>query len=141
MRLFRAMVDSCSSSSRGEEEHAILLGALAVLQQIDNEENKEKLRKRTRWWVRPRIAQHQQFGAFNALVREIEVEDQRAFVNFVRMVVQQFHHLLDVVSPYIIHKDTPMHDAIPPAEHLAVTLCFLATSILHTCVNVKLTFQ
>ena len=42
MRLLTAMADSCSSSS-GEEEHAIMLGALAVLQQIDTEEKKEKV--------------------------------------------------------------------------------------------------
>ena len=38
--------DSWSSSS--EEEHAILLGALAALQQINDEEEKEKLKKRKR---------------------------------------------------------------------------------------------
>ena len=37
--LFTAMADSCSSSS--EEVHAILLSALAVLQQIYDEEKKE----------------------------------------------------------------------------------------------------
>ena len=42
--LFTAMADSCSTSS--EEEHAILLGALAVavLRKIDDEENKEQLK-------------------------------------------------------------------------------------------------
>ena len=39
--LFAAMADSCSSSS-SEEDHVILLGALAVLQQIDDEYNTEK---------------------------------------------------------------------------------------------------
>ena len=61
-------------------------------------------------------------GAFNALVRELEMEDPRAFANFVRMDIQQFHHLPDLVTPYITHKDTQMRDAIPPAERLAVTL-------------------
>ena len=43
---FTAMADSWSSSS---EEHAILLGALAVLQHINDEEEEEKLKKRKRW--------------------------------------------------------------------------------------------
>ena len=38
MCLFTAMADCCSSS---EKEHAILLGALAVLQQIDERKNEE----------------------------------------------------------------------------------------------------
>ena len=45
--LFTAMADSCSSSSK---EHPCLHSALAVLQQIDKEEKKEKLKKRKRWW-------------------------------------------------------------------------------------------
>ena len=132
------MADNNSGSSSGEDEHAILLGALAVLQQIDTKEKQEKLRKRKRCWVRPWIARRQQLGAFSALVREIEVEDPRAFPNFVGMDIQQFHHLLDVVSPYITHQDTAMRDAIPPAERLAVTLRFLATGILNNCVNVSM---
>ena len=132
------MADSCSSSI---EEHAILLGALAVLQQIDDEEKKEKLEKRKRWWVRTWIARSQQFGAFHALMKEIKVEDPRTFAKFVRMDAQQFQCLLDSVSPLIVHKNTTMRDTIPPAERLAVTLRFLATSILRNNVNVMLTFQ
>jgi len=99
---------------------------------------KEKLTKLKRWWVRPWIARRQQLGAFNGLVRELEMEDPRAFTNFVRMDIQQFHHLVDLVTPYITHKDTAMRDAIPPAERLAVTLRFLATGILNNCVNVSM---
>ena len=40
--LCSAMAERCSSS---DVEHAILLGVLAVLQQIDEEEKKEKLKK------------------------------------------------------------------------------------------------
>ena len=36
------MADSCSCNS--EEEHAIMLGALAALKQINDEEKKENLR-------------------------------------------------------------------------------------------------
>ena len=120
------MADCCSSRS-SEEEHAILLGALAVLQQIDDE---EKLKKRQKWWFRPRIARRQQFGAFHALMKDIKMEDPRAFANFVRMDAQQFQYLLDAVSPLVVHKDKAMLDAIPPAERLAVTLRFLATNSL-----------
>ena len=43
------MADSCSSSS--DEDHAILPGALSVLQQIDDEENKETLKKPKGWFA------------------------------------------------------------------------------------------
>ena len=69
------------------------------------------------------------------------MEDPRTFANFVGMNAQQFQYLLDAVSPLIVHKDTTMHDAIPPAERLAVILRFSATIILHNYVNVMLTFQ
>jgi len=57
------------------------------------------------------------------------------------MDAQQFQYLLDGVSLLIVHKDSAMRDAVPPAERLAVTLSFLATRILHNYVNVMLTFQ
>ena len=105
---FTAMGDSCS----GSEEHAILLGALAVLQQISS-----------------------------ALMQEIKMEDPKAFANFVRMDAQQVHYFLDAVSPFIVHKEAAMRDAIPRADRLAVTLRFIAITILHNYVNVMLTFQ
>ena len=62
--------------------------------QINDEEEKEKLKKRKRLWVRVSIARRQQFGAFHALVKDIKVEDPRTFPNFVRMDAQQFQYLL-----------------------------------------------
>ena len=47
--LFTAMAHSCSSNS--EEDHVILLGALAVLQQIDDEEKKQKQKQKTKKMV------------------------------------------------------------------------------------------
>ena len=86
------MAETWSSSS--EEEHAILLGALAVLQQINDEEEKEMLKKWKRCWVHLSIGRRQQFGAFQALVKEIKVEDPRTFINVVRMDAQQFQYRL-----------------------------------------------
>ena len=115
--------------------------AVHVLSKLMTNKRKKKLKKRKRWWVRPWIARRQQFGAFHALMKEIKVEDPRAFANYVRMDAQQFQYLVDAVSPLIVHEDTAMHDAIPPAERLAVTLRFLAIRILHNYVNVMLNFQ
>ena len=54
-----------------------MFGALVVLQQIDNEGKKEKLRKRKRRWVRSWIARRQKFGAFDGVMKEIKVEDPK----------------------------------------------------------------
>ena len=78
-----------------------------------DDEEKEKLKKRKRWWVRLSTARRQQFGSFHAPMKEIKVEDPRTFANFVRMDAQQFQYLLR-------RKDTAMSDAIPLAERLAV---------------------
>ena len=69
--------------------------------------------------VHPWIARSQWFGTFHALLKEIKVEDPRAFANFFRMDVHQFQYILDAVSPLFVHKDIANHNAIPPAEHLA----------------------
>ena len=74
-------------------------------------------------------------------MKEIKVEDPRTFANFVRMAAQRFQYVVDAVSPLIVHKDTAMRDALPPAERLAVTLRFLGTLILHNHVNGRLTFR
>ena len=104
--LFMAMTDSCSSSSSSsnEEEHSILPGAVAVLQQID--EKNQRLKKRKIWWVSPWIAW------VHVLVKEVKVADARAYANFIWMDVQQFLYLLDTVSPLIVHKDTAMRNAV-----------------------------
>ena len=87
------MADSCSSSTG--EVHAILLGALAVLQQIDNEEKKEKLKKRNKM-----VDSLKDCAAL--AVRRMSCSDEGngsggphiTFANFIRMDTQQFEYLL-----------------------------------------------
>ena len=81
------------------------------------------------------IARTQKFGTFHALMKEIKVEDPRAFANFVQMDVHQFQYLIDAVLPLFIHKDIAMHNGIPPAEYLAVTTSLFSNK-LHNYVNV-----
>ena len=44
------------------------------------------------------------------------------------MDTETFDELLSKVGPFITYQDTCMQKAIPPAEGLALTLHFLATS-------------
>ncbi|XP_046573230.1 uncharacterized protein LOC124281247 [Haliotis rubra] len=78
-------------------------------------------------WVRPWIARRSDLGAYKALMRELEAEDTKSFVNFLRMDRESFDQLLGRVSPMITKADTPMRDSIPPGEKLAITLRYLAT--------------
>ncbi|XP_071115879.1 uncharacterized protein [Haliotis cracherodii] len=87
-----------------------------------------QVRTKRSCWVRPWIATRRgQFGAYSALLAELEAEDTKAFSNFLRMNKSSFTDLLDRVSPLIAKRDTPMRDAIPPGEKLAITLRYLAT--------------
>ena len=42
-------------------------------------------RRRPRRWVRPWIDRRRQFGAYNALMKELASEDPQSFRNFLRM--------------------------------------------------------
>ena len=56
---------------------------------------KRKTEEMKKMVVHPWIAWGQQFGTFHALMKEIKVEDPRAFANFVWKDVHQFQYLLD----------------------------------------------
>uniref|UniRef100_A0A3Q2WHR0 DDE Tnp4 domain-containing protein n=1 Tax=Haplochromis burtoni TaxID=8153 RepID=A0A3Q2WHR0_HAPBU len=68
-------------------------------------------------------------------------DDMRGFRDLIRMSVENFHYLLERVSPAIIKKDTHLRKAISPRERLSVTLRCLATgkdsfdASLSTCVS------
>ncbi|KAF6215678.1 hypothetical protein GE061_000009, partial [Apolygus lucorum] len=58
------------------------------------------------------------------LLEELETED---FRNFLRMDVEVFEELLNMVTPFIQKKDTLMREAVTAEERLVVTLRYLAT--------------
>ena len=47
-----------------------------------------------RIWARPWIQRRREVGAYHALMRELEQEDQKRFLNFVRMNKEDFEELL-----------------------------------------------
>ena len=87
----------------------------------------QRERRRPRRWVRPWINRRRQFGAYNALMKELASEDPQSFRNFLRMDKQDFDELLLKVTPFIQKQDTNMRESITPAERLSLTLRYLAT--------------
>jgi hypothetical protein len=65
-----------------------------------------------RLWNRQRILRRNNLGASTNLLKEISVEDQKAFFNHLRMDEENFLYLLEKVSPYIKKKNTNMREAL-----------------------------
>lgn len=57
----------------------------------------------------------------------LEYRSDLGFKNFFRMKNSDFEHLLSIIAPKIIKKDTSFRQAIPASQRLAVTLRFLAS--------------
>ena len=83
--------------------------------------------KKKRIWVRKWIEKRNSAGFHNRLFRELENDDPRSLKNFMRMSMDDFKILVDLISPKISKRETNMRAAIPPSERLLVTLRFLAT--------------
>ncbi|KAK8387734.1 hypothetical protein O3P69_018317 [Scylla paramamosain] len=78
-------------------------------------------------WIRPWLARKDR-SVFSTLVRESSLEDNRTFYDFHRLHVNNFQELLRLVGPQIMKQNTRFRDAISPAQHLSVTLRYLATA-------------
>ncbi|XP_055534604.1 putative nuclease HARBI1 [Wyeomyia smithii] len=78
-------------------------------------------------WVRDWVKRRQDRGFYNQLLRELEDEVPLLYQNFLRMNIDDFHTLLELVSPLIKKQDSNMREVILAGERLALTLRFLAT--------------
>jgi hypothetical protein len=87
---------------------------------------KRLLEKKKRIWRKPWFSHHDEQGAFNNLLPELEVDDH-SYRGFLRMSKQQFDNLVTLVGPVVERQNTHFRSAISPGERLAVTLRFLAT--------------
>ncbi|XP_072164397.1 uncharacterized protein [Diadema setosum] len=96
-----------------------LLHALLLLRQ-------RRRRRRRRMWVKPWIEKRKLKGAYANLLKELE-DSSEDFRKFVRMDVEAFRELLEMVAPTISKQDTKLRRSICAEERLAITLRFLAT--------------
>ena len=63
----------------------------------------------------------------HALTEELRLKDHNEFRRFLRMKVDTFDQLVELITPYVGKIDTNMRKAITVEERLSVTLRFLAT--------------
>ena len=68
-------------------------------------------------------------GAYN-LVKELAIEDDMAFSNYLRIDHDLFKMISEKISPLIYRRDTNMRKAICVEERLAITLRYLVTCII-----------
>lgn len=78
-------------------------------------------------WVRDWVKRRQELGCYTQLLRELENEVPHLYKNFLRMNIDDFNNLLQMVTPLIEKKKSFLREPIPPGERLALTLRFLAS--------------
>ena len=61
------------------------------------------------------------------LIRDLEDNNEILFRNFCRMSLEDFDHLLNLVTPQIKKNTTHLRETISPKERLLLTLRFLAS--------------
>ena len=88
---------------------------------------RRRRKKRRAFWVRPWLLRRPEYGQFEKLMKELQMEDLPAFRNFVRVPPALFLELLEHVGPRIQKEDTKFRKALPAGLKLAVTLRYLAT--------------
>ena len=86
----------------------------------------EPRQKKKRIWVRDWIQRRHLHGG-GVLLRELETEDPKSFLNALRMNTNTFRELLGLVEQQIQKADTYMRAALSAELKLQITLRYLAT--------------
>ena len=96
--------------------------------------SKRRRRRRRIWsynWLQNR--KNKYAGSYN-LLEELALEDPSFFKTYLRMDLDTFKKLADLVSPHISKKNTNYRTAIPVKYRLAITLRFLASGYYNNCI-------
>lgn len=97
------------------------------LAEIDAEIGRHAVRqRRRRWWVRPWILRRPQLGQYETMMGELQLEDEAALKNFLRIDQELFQELL-VRLDHVLQKNTRYRQPLEPGLKLAITLRHLAT--------------
>lgn len=63
----------------------------------------------------------------HTLLPELSLLDSETMRQWIRLPKEQYHELLQLVTPLIQKEDTHMRDAVTPGERLTLTLRYLAS--------------
>ena len=85
----------------------------------------KRRKRRGRLWRKPWVACHDEQGAYNNLVKELELYG--CLHDYLRITKSQFLDIVQRVTPILQRKNTNFRAVITPGERVAVTLRFLAT--------------
>ena len=88
---------------------------------------KKKKERKGRVWCKPYLNRRIEKGSFQNIFQELSLESEEDFLNYTRLNVAEFHHVLDKIAPVISKKDTVMRQAISAGARLEACLRFLAT--------------
>lgn len=101
--------------------------AVVVYSLIKKKQEILKKKRKKRLWVRNWISKRHEEGVHAKLLKEISIEDNISYENFIRMSKTCYDDLLEKITSRIKKKDTHLRKAISPSERLTLTLRFLAT--------------
>ena len=92
-------------------------------------EDQRRNRRTKRFWVRPWLSARRrlELGHYHRLMRELNVEDNISFFNYLRMQPAMFDEILKRVGPRIQKKDTNLRKFLDPGLKLAITIRHLAS--------------
>ena len=108
----------------------------ANLHIVTYEQNRRRQHRQWRWWSRAWLSPErrlqfglydQHFGLYDQLMMEPRREDQRSFMNFMRMPTEMCDEILDRVGPRIAKQHTFWRAPLDPGMKLAITLRRLAS--------------
>lgn len=81
--------------------------------------------KRKRW-MKEWMTKRERYSHIN-LLKEIALSDENDFCNYLRMDIDTYHKLIELVQPHLQRQDTNMREALSVEQRLAVTLRYFAT--------------
>ena len=118
----------CSTRARLQYRAALLQAEVDLLDAnlhiVTYEQNRRRRRRQLRWWSRAWLSPERrlQFGLYDQLMMELRREDQRSFMNFMRMPTEMFDEILDRVGPRIAKQHTFWRAPRDPGMKLVITL-------------------
>ena len=119
--LMRQKHFNCCCERMSDNRQARLLLLLQLLRM------KKKKERKGRVWCKPYLNRRIEKGSFQNIFQELSLESEEDFLNYTRLNVAEFHHVLDKIANVISKKDTVMRQAISAGARLDACLRFLAT--------------
>ena len=98
-----------------------------VLLMYKRQRDKKKKAKPRRFWIRPWVTRRLEFGCYENLLKELELESPEDFHAFLRMEPEMFHEIVMRIGERITKQDTNWRKAHVPGLKIAITLRFMAT--------------